>query len=407
LFLQVCLHLVPTKESQFMATTGNANLSGLVAAGLLCLSAGSLYGWSGLSMALTDRFALGATGVGEVFSVAILAFTTAVLLSARMPARLRGLGAAVIAGGVGAGATTLAALAPSYLMFLVSFGLGFGAASGVIYTASLDIASETAAPARTVPAMVALFGLGGALFGAGMRVLVNVGQGLWSIWPVTVALVLASAFGLLVLWRAPPVGCGTSASSGLPARLSVTRRTVAGLWVLFALAAAAGLMCLGLALTILADRAPHPRLAAAAVFVIALANTVGRLAVAWLSRLMRAPEIVVLGCLQCIFALTGLLLLPGASGALACLVLLAAGYGVVASGMPLLTRTLLQPGEFGRVFPIVLTGWGAAGFLAPRLSGQVRDATGSFDAVIIGCLVTSGLAAAVALALGLRGRTRS
>lgn len=387
-------------------SVGKANFYDLMAAGMLCLSAGSLYGWSGLSLALTDRFGLGASGVGAVFSVAILAFTVAVLISARLPDRLRGLMAGVIAAAIGACATVLAAMASSYTAYLLCFGLGFGAASGLIYTASLEIASESPAPGQAAPAMVALFGMGGAVFGAAMRWLVNAGYGLWSIWPVPASLVLACVFALYVIVRTPPMPTASTAPSAPAAPLSVTPGTIAGLWVLFALAATAGLTCLGLALTILADRSPLPSLAAASVFAIAIANTAGRLAVAGLTRCIRAPDIVALGCALCIVALAGLLMVEGAGRALALLILLASGYGVIASGIPVLTRSLLQPGEFGRVFPIVLTGWGMAGFLAPGLSGQVRDATGGFDVVLIGCLITSTLAAAIALVFGLRLRRR-
>jgi len=65
-------------------------MASLVAAGSLCLAAGGLYGWGGLTLALTDKFNLGSAQIDEVFSVAMFAFSGAILLSARLPPPLRG-----------------------------------------------------------------------------------------------------------------------------------------------------------------------------------------------------------------------------------------------------------------------------------------------------------------------------
>ena len=241
-----------------------------------------------------------------------------------------------------------------------------------------------------MPAMVAHFGLGGAVFDAGTRALVAEGPGLWSIWPVTLALAFASAFGSVVHWQTPHTKRGESLSTtASSATASLAPFQIAGLWLLFALGAMSGLMYLALARTILADLSSGPGLASFAVFAIAIANMTGRLAVAWLQRALAAPVIVVPGNKVCVIALTGLLLGNDAFVALGFLAVLVAGYGVIASGMPLLTRSMLQSGEFGRVFPVVLTGWGAAGFLAPRLSAQLRDMTGDFDLALRLCLATS------------------
>jgi len=262
-------------------------MASLVAAGSLCLAAGGLYGWGGLTLALADKFNLGSAQIDEVFSVAMFAFSGAILLSARLPPPLRGLLAATAAGWLGASATLLAAMAPGYPDFLMCYGLGFGAARGTIYNASLEMASESSSSGGAMPAMVAHFGLGGAVFDAGTRALVAEGPGLWSIWPVTLALAFASAFGSVVHWQTPHTKRGESLSTtASSATASLAPFQIAGLWLLFALGAMSGLMYLALARTILADLSSGPGLASFAVFAIAIANMPG----AWRQLGFSAPS---------------------------------------------------------------------------------------------------------------------
>ena len=397
LFLQVFSAVKAPQNVQGqiqMSSEAGPELVQLSTAGFLCLAAGSLYGWSGLSSALSNEYGVGATEVGTVFSVAILAFTGALLIAARLPDRLRGLPAATFAGAFGTAATILAAAAHSYPLFLAAFGLGFGSASGMIYASALDIAAAARKPSVAAPTMVALFGLGGAIFGGLMRYLVGQGEGLWSIWPVTCAIGAATLVGLVVLSRGP---LRQQNNPALTARevVALPTRKVATLWVLFAFAAMPGLMCLGLSVQILSDRAASPDLSSLAVFLIACGNTGGRLVVAFLQRLLGPAAIVMLGTLLCDVSLAGLLASHTSGAAVVLLVVLATGYGVIASGMPVLTRSFTEPWQFGRVFPLILTGWGAAGLLAPRISGQIRDATGQFNLAFWLCLAASLLAAVV------------
>jgi hypothetical protein len=371
-------------------------LSDQIGAGLLCFGAGSLYGWSGLSGALKDRFLVGATEVGEVFSLAIVSFAAAIMLCPRLPSRFRGLRGACVAGLFGAAATALATIAPDYTTFLACFSFGMGATSGAIYVFALELGAESPRPGLAAPIMVALFGLGGAVFGPTMRLLVEAGMGLAALWTVTATLIVGTVIGIaLSSNRSAAAVLATSTPTALPP--PVSRGLIIFLWLTFAFGSISGLMCLGLALPILVDRGASVQLQSLGLLAVALANTLGRLTVGWLQSVLLPARIVAAAASLSALGVLALLLSSQPGAGVVALFILAAGYGLTAAGIPVLTRKLLFAGQFRNVFPIVLTGWGAAGLLSPWLTGVIRDATGSFNPTFVLCAVACSIALALSI----------
>ena len=81
------------------------------------------------------------------------------------------------------------------------------------------------------------------------------------------------------------------------------------------------------------------------------------------------------------------------------LVLVAAGYGLLAAAVPSVTRAAFGAVEFSRKFSLVFTAWGVAGLSAPWISGALFDATGDFRLALLSALGMTLLFGTAAAAL--------
>jgi hypothetical protein len=291
----------------------------------------------------------------------------------------------------------LAAIASEYATFLACFSFGLGATSGAIYVFALELGAESRRPGLAAPIMVALFGLGGAVFGPLMRLLVEAGFGLAALWTVTATLTVGAVVGTALAGAPAPIILATSALSELTP--PVSPGLIMFLWLTFAFGSISGLMCLGLALPILVDRGASVQLQSFGLLAVALANTLGRLSVGWLQSVLLPARIVAGAAILSGFGVLALLLTSQPGTGVAALFVLAAGYGLTAAGIPVLTRRLILAGQFRKVFPIVLTGWGAAGLMSPWLTGVIRDATGSFNPTLVLCVGACSIAVAFSIAI--------
>ena len=238
-----------------------------------------------------------------------------------------------------------------------------------------------------MPLVVAAFRLEGAAFGAILGASVAASAGLQSLdW-------VAAALAVLVR-HAPRRREAASAPTPAP---PVGAHLLLRLWVVFAAGSLGGLVALGLAQPISADRGAGAWLSAAAVVAVALGNVSGRLGAGLLARRL-APQAVVGGAQALGGLALALLLLPTGPVATALLMTgVALGYGLTAAGVPLLARRAAGPEAFAHTFGIVFTGWGAAGLIGPWLAADLRDRTGNRES---GLALGGSLVALAALATG-------
>lgn len=374
----------------------------LFATGLICFCAGGLYGWSALIAPLQAAFDVSTAQTGLVFSIAIVCFTLSVttapyLLSQVAPLRrlaIFAFGAAV--------SLLLASMAPSYPSFVVFFSAGFGTFSGAIYISSLGLAAQSSSPLQSTPFMVAAFGVGGAVFGPAWRLLEVTELGIAMLWPLAIALALSALLAWCIsqsrVTVASPIATATKTVR------PVHGTTLSLIWLIFAFGSFAGLMVLGLAAKMLETANASVALSSITLAGIALGNTLGRISVAGFTQIMRPITSVFIA-----LSIGGvgiiLTLLDASSAALAAgMCLIAAGYGVLASAIPSLTRAIYGAKAFQRRFALIFSAWGVAGFFAPWITGAIFDATGNFDPAVylaLGATVFTALAATV-LALRLR-----
>ncbi|MGQ0564221.1 MAG: MFS transporter [Gemmobacter sp.] len=360
---------------------------------LVCFAAGSLYGWSGLSQVVRAKFDVGHTQVGQVFSVAILAFTLGVLLApmlARHVGTARGMALAALAG---AACLAAVAVARTFVQVLLGYGAGFGLCAGLVYALALTLAARTGP--RVTAVAVAGFGLGGILFGTLFRRAAAAGAGLDALWPAAALLGAAALVALAApqsVDPADPKDPGTQ-----PSAASAHQRML--LWMVFFGGSAAGLMVLGQSTAMVEDLGASVTLSTAVVAGVAAGNTGGRLLVAVAATRFGAARILQAALAVVCCGLAVLLMAAGPGMALTGAVTVATGYGLVAASVPVMTREIAGTAGFARAFGPVFTAWGVAGLVAPWAAGAMRDASGSFALPLLAALGLAGAAAVVAFAL--------
>ncbi|MBY4893561.1 hypothetical protein KUL25_12390 [Rhodobacteraceae bacterium N5(2021)] len=365
----------------------------------VCFCAGGLYGWSALIAPLQQAFDVSTVQTGLVFSIAIVCFTLAVAVVPSIAAKTPPLRRLALFSWAGVVSLMLASVAPSYALFVVCFSAGFGTFSGAIYISAVAIAAQSRHPMRATPLMVAAFGIGGAVFGPAWRLMEEEAWGLIALWPLAVALCLGGVAVWFLPDRTPPDSKESQIGEGSrPVAIDVQ----GWVWLVFTLGSFGGLMVLGLAAKILDVAGASIARSSVALAGVALGNTLGRLSVIGLSHYLSpiAGLFISLG-----IGASGLLLtqLASAEGLLAAgLCLIAVGYGVMASAIPTLTRSLYGPSRFQQRFALIFTGWGLAGFCAPWVAGWSFDTTGSFELAVYLAIGATGVAFIGAIALHIR-----
>ena len=329
----------------------------LIPTALICFCAGGLYGWSALILPLEALFGVSTMQTGLVFSLAITSFTGGVLITPRLLGPKVSLSRVAGFGIAAAICVFAASQMVTFESFLLWFSAGFGGASGGIYISALGVASTSRAFQVATPVMVAAFGTGGAVFGPIWRVLHAYNWGLDGLILLGAGLAL---FSLMGLWLARGHPAPNQPNIPMPAPKGPLGMGLkqANIWLIFACGSFAGLMVLGLATKMMDVAGAGVALASITLAGIALGNTFGRLSIAILSKQMTLKSCLYLAIG---LSLTGLSLAVAQIGLWALsagLILVATGYGIVASTIPILTREAFGPDQFQPRFALIFSALG-------------------------------------------------
>jgi MFS transporter, OFA family, oxalate/formate antiporter len=94
-------------------------------------------------------------------------------------------------------------------------------------------------------------------------------------------------------------------------------------------------------------------------------------------------------------ALAPVLLVPNVTTSLLAMFGIGAGYGLLASAIPVAIVKSHGPARLSVIYGRLFTAWGAPGLLAPLLGGILFDLTGNYAATLamslVLCLVAAGL----------------
>ncbi|WP_299859544.1 hypothetical protein [uncultured Roseobacter sp.] len=354
------------------------SLRSLLTSGLVCFCAGGLYGWSALIAPMQAAYGVTTAQTGLIFSLAIVSFTVAVILVPRLPVKTSTPSAVACFGLFSALSVLAAARMPEFEFFLLWFSGGFGAASGGIYIAALGVAASAPAHKIATPAMVAAFGTGGAVFGPLWRVMDAAGYGLDGLLLLAGGLGGCSVLAAFTSKLGSPIRSTPRADRVTSARPAQSAQVLAMIWTIFAFGSFGGLMVLGLASKMMDVAGAGVALGSLGLAGIALGNTSGRLSVALLTQhltpqtcMLMAMGLTLAGLAMAAFHLNPVMLCVA-------LILVATGYGVVASTVPVMTRAAFGADDFAKRFSVVFSAWGVAGFLAPWAGGVMFDMRDSF-----------------------------
>ena len=386
----------------------------VVLAGLsINLVLGVLYAWGVIAKALVVELRWTKTEAGLPFAASTAAFALMMVFAGRMqdkigPRRIAGLGGVLL--GLGLIASSRAT---SPVIMMLTFGVVGGVGIGLGYSATTPAAIKWFSPERRgIVTGIVVSGVG--LAAVYMSPLTQALLARTTVANVFALLGVGTIVAVLVLSRLlsdPPRGyqpvpsggarrVERDAAGGRPEvdwRDMMRTPQVYCLWLMYVLAAAAGLMVISNA-AIIAKEQAHWEAGFVPVMVLAIFNTTGRVLAGYVSdRIGRTPTLLLAFALQ-----AGNMLCFSRYGSPALLVFGAAFtglcYGTLFTLMPAATADLYGTKNLGVNYGIVFTGFGVAGVLGSILGGRVRDLLGSYAMAYAICAGLLALAALLAYA---------
>lgn len=358
----------------------------IAAATVLNLPLGSIYAFSVFLDPIEAELSLHRSDMSLVFAIASVGFTVGMLLVPVAFGRWSAAALVGVSGAVGVIGVALAAAANGLSLLLLGYSVLFGISGGATYIVAQQSANLLITRNRGLVngyltglypagAMLAapLFGWCNATLGfratLALLALVLLGATLASVWLL--------AHSGVVLPRRAAGGADTKGRTAIFIRM----------WMLFFLAAAAGLTVLSQAAGIISAYGGTTALALTATTAITGAVAVARLSGGWLTDRFAVPHVCA-GAHG--FALAGAVLLtlfPSPLVAAIALAMVAMGHGFI-SGATASGIALYWPASaFGRIASQLYIGWCVAAISLPLLAGYLFDLTHGYGAAIViaGC----------------------
>ncbi len=374
------------------ATALNAPLGSLYAFSVFLKPLESLLGLSRADLAFV--FAVASAGFGAGMNLAPFVFglaSTPMLVLACATASTLGIALASTAGG-------LAQLA-------IGYGILFGAGGGAAY-----ILVQQAVNLAVTRRHGLVNGYIVALYPAGAMIAAPLFG--WSIHELGVRATLGgfaavlAVTGAISAWLIARSGVTLIGTTATAAPGEGERRPAVfwRLWVVFFLAASAGLMVLSQAAGIITAYGGATSLAVYGTTFIAGTIAVARLTGGWMVDWLTIPTVA--ACAHAV-ALTGnvaLTVWPGPGVSVLALALVGLGYGVISGLTAAAVAVYWRRALYGRVASRIYLAWCAAAIVLPITAGRLFDLTRSYETAIL--IAAGGNAAGILVALGLpRQRT--
>lgn len=393
----------------------------LAAAGVLNALVGAVYIWSIIGAALSAEHGWGPHEVAFAYSLYIVCECCSGFLAGYLQTRMNPRLLALCGGVCLASGWFLAGFADAAMLLYLTFSMLGGVGSGFLYNVSIATATAWFPDKRGLAngVCVGCTGLSPLVFAPmGSALIAAFGPG--TSFRICGALFAAAAIAAsCLLARAPEAGPRSkegyreALEGGMGPALMLRQPSAYLMWLLFAVAASAGMMVTGHAAQIGSELAGlGPAENAAQVSILALANFSGRLVFGMLSdRFGRYPVLAL--CLAATAA-TMMLFLGNArdfASLTAAFCAIGAAFGGCMAIMPALTADLFGIERFGQNYAFMFSGYTCASVIGPMLGAGVMATTGSYLAAFpaAGALACAGIAlvAAVARAAGrMRARQR-
>jgi OFA family oxalate/formate antiporter-like MFS transporter len=379
----------------------------IAAATALNLPMGALYAFSvflkpleallGLSRAdLAFVFALAAAGFGVGMNLAPYVYRLA------SPPTLVVAGAASSALGI-----ALAASAGGLAQLAVGYGILFGAGGGASYILVQQVVNLAVTRRHglvngyIVSLLPAGAMLAAPLFGWCIGAL-GVRAALWALAAVI------GATGALSGWLIARSGVTLAAASGADVPAAAERRRLVfwQLWLVFFLAASAGLMVLSQAAGIIAAYGGAATLAVYGTTFIAGAIAAARLGGGWMVDWLTIPTVAAGAHAVALVGNVVLTLWPGPGVSVVALALVGVGYGLISGVTAAAVAVYWRRALYGRIASRLYIAWCAAAIILPIAAGRLFDLTQSYRTAVLISAGSNALGLLIALGLPRQGGSR-
>lgn len=345
----------------------------LAGAVLLNLMTGSLYAWSLFIAPAQDALDVGRAAVSSIFAVATVAFAATMFLAPVLVRPGTALKPALVTTALAAGGLLVSGAAESLWGVILGYGVLFGVASGIAYSAALQSAVGALESRRGLATGIAVssYALGAVLFAP----LFRIGPERWGVWDTF--LITAAIFAAMGI-----AGAVLIAPAQIPCPDRQEGKAAAGpfwrLWFCFFCGCTAGLMALGHAAAIVNAYDLVAPAAALGTGLITAANGAGRLASGFATDYLRPRTVLLVAKVLAAAVLAALAAFGTAPLVYIVLALVGFAYGSMASGYPAATVQYYGPANLGRVYGRLFSAWGVAGLTAPLIAGALYDWTGAY-----------------------------
>jgi MFS family permease len=390
------------------------------------LALGVLYAWSIFKGAIKASIEKGGPGafqwdlasINDPYAVCCLTFAFAMILAGKCQDKIGPAKTALIGGLLVGCGFTLTALSPSYLAWVVGFGVLAGAGFGFGYSAATPPALKWFSPAKT--GLIA--GIVVAGFGLAPVYIAPLASWLLGTFGIQKAmLVLAVAFTAIVCGLSffvvnPPQGYvpAEPADPGPVAKLNASKPAIHAsasemlrnykfyvLWLAYFIGAGAGLMVIG-SVAGLAKKSMG-EMAFLAVAIMALGNAGGRVVAGVLSdKIGRRATLFIMLAFQAALMFAAIPVVGSGSAVL--LVLLATfigfNYGSNLALFPSFSKDYWGVKNYGLNYGVLFTAWGVGGFVMGKVSEMLNAQPGGLNKsfMLAGTLLVAGSALTIFLA---------
>lgn len=379
--------------------TRRRSLAAIAAATALNLPFGTIYAFSVFLRPMEQMLAIGRTQMAFVFALATVVLTVGMNVAPHLYRLIPPVPLLLAAGAVGTLGLALAASAAGVVQLALGYGVLFGLGGGIAFIVLQQGVNQTVTSRRGLinGYVVSLYPLG-AMLGAPLFGWAISSFGLRATLAGLSATVLFAAVVAAALFRGAALRLH-DASAGATGNGTGHWRLFLRLFMVFFLAASAGLMVMSQAAGIVEAYGGRTMLALGATTVITGAMAASRIGGGWLVDRFSMPRVAVGAHL---WSLAGTLLLtawPGPRMAVLALAMIGMGYGVISGATAGSIAHYWHRNAFGRVAGRMYIAWCIAAILLPLLAGWLFDRTQGYGAAVmvaagvnlLGALLAAGL----------------
>ena len=368
----------------------------LFASMLLMMVFGSIHAFSIFLVPMEEQFKASRSAISLIYSLSLVTLTISVFFGHKLYDLIRPTLFVVTTCLLAVFGLCITAFSNHLLFAYLGFGVLFGLANGLGYGYTLHMCAQSNNKRQglAIGLVTASYALGPVLMP----------------WPLSYAIQQFGLSGALIAFAAliiliMPIAAFAFHLSGARLQLEAANHPTSNnnnsnlvrmLWLSYGLAVTAGLMTLGHATAIAKTGGVSNQLIVIAPIIIALFNICGSLLGGWMvDKFSVKTSLIGLPLLSAIslFALSQFL-----SGQSILIGLAAVGftYGAIIAAYPAVIAVLFGSLNSIKIYGLVFTAWGAAGFFGPWFAGILYDNTGNYKIALLIAAIAGLLSAIVA-----------